>query len=201
MNASPRPPRLRLWLGLGLGAVFLASTLWFAFSRVTRWFTAPGTDTPARGSLDSSGARKIHATLFYVSDDGSELVPASLEVAYAATPGEQARRIAEAQVQAPLPSAGLVSAIPTGTTVRALYLTPHGEAYIDLSREIMAGHTGGSLDEVLAVFAIVDAVTVNLPDVSAVQILVDGKQVDTLAGHVDLRHPLKRSLKWVRKGQ
>jgi hypothetical protein len=37
--------------------------------------------------------------------------------------------------------------------------------------------------------------------VSAVQILVDGKAVDTLAGHIDLRHPLERSLKWVRKGQ
>ena len=33
------------------------------------------------------------------------------------------------------------------------------------------------------------------------QILVDGKEVDTLAGHVDLRIPLDRSLKWVRKGQ
>ena len=31
----------------------------------------------------------------------------------------------------------------------------------------------------------------------AVQILVDGKEVDTLAGHVDLRHPLTKSLEWV----
>jgi hypothetical protein len=32
-----------------------------------------------------------------------------------------------------------------------------------------------------------------------VQILIDGKEADTLAGHVDLRHPLGRSLKWVKR--
>ena len=30
-----------------------------------------------------------------------------------------------------------------------------------------------------------------------VQILIDGKEVDTLAGHVDLRRPLAKSLEWV----
>jgi hypothetical protein len=63
----------------------------------------------------------------------------------------------------------------------------------------MTGHSGGSLDEALAVFAIVNAITVNLPDVTGVQILVDGKEVDTLAGHIDLRHPLRKSMKWVKK--
>jgi hypothetical protein len=30
-----------------------------------------------------------------------------------------------------------------------------------------------------------------------VQILVDGRQVDTLAGHVDLRRPLVKSTMWI----
>jgi len=37
----------------------------------------------------------------------------------------------------------------------------------------------------------------NLPAVTAVQLLVDGKEVDTLAGHVDLRRPLAKNLTWV----
>ena len=40
-------------------------------------------------------------------------------------------------------------------------------------------------------------VTVNLPAVSGVQVLVNGKEVDTLAGHVDLRRPLAKNLAWV----
>jgi hypothetical protein len=86
----------------------------------------------------------------------------------------------------------MYSPIPVGTTVRAVYLTTKGEAFVDLSREIVTGHTGGSLDESLTVFALVNALTVNLPDVSGVQMLVDGKEVDTQSG-IDLRHPLGRS--------
>jgi len=47
------------------------------------------------------------------------------------------------------------------------------------------------------VYTIVNALTVNLPAVSAVQVLVNGMEVDTLAGHVDLRHPLAKNLAWV----
>ena len=53
-------------------------------------------------------------------------------------------------------------------------------------------------NELFTIYAIVNAVTINLPAISRVQILVDGKEVDTLAGHVDLRHPLEKNLKWVK---
>ena len=69
---------------------------------------------------------------------------------------------------------------------------------MDLSAQARTGHTGGALDELFTIYAIVDAVTVNLPVISRVQILVEGKEVDTLAGHVDLRHPLEKNLKWVK---
>ena len=62
---------------------------------------------------------------------------------------------------------------------------------------IVAKHPGGSLDEIFTVYTLVNALTVNLPAVTRVQILVDGKEVDTLAGHVDLRHPLSKSMEWV----
>src|SRR6185503_16122266 len=98
------------------------------------------------------------------------------------------------------PPEGKRSAIPAGTTVRAVFLGAGGQAYIDLGGPIVSGHSGGTLDEALAVYAIVNAVTFNLPSISAVQILVEGQQVDTLAGHLDLRYPLSKGLDWVRKG-
>jgi hypothetical protein len=51
------------------------------------------------------------------------------------------------------------------------------------------------------VYAIVNALTVNLPDITSVQVLVDGKEVDTLVGHLDLRHPLRRGARWVQRAQ
>jgi len=91
----------------------------------------------------------------------------------------------------------LVTAIPPGTTLRALFMTEGGEAYVDLSRDVTSAHTGGTLDEILTVYTIVNALTANLPAITSVQLLVEGKEVDTLSGHVDLRRPLSKNLSWV----
>ena len=62
------------------------------------------------------------------------------------------------------------------------------------SGDAISAHPGGTLTELLTVYTIVDALTVNLPGVQSVQILIDGKEVPTLAGHVDLRQPLAKNL-------
>jgi hypothetical protein len=139
--------------------------------------------------------RKIKARLFYVADDGAHLTSVERDIAYGETAAEQARELITAQI-APVPTP-IVSAVPPGTTLRAVFIADGGTAYVDLSREATAAHPGGTIDELLTVYAIVDALTVNLPAITAVQVLVDGKEVDTLAGHVDLRRPLRRNLAWV----
>ena len=79
-----------------------------------------------------------------------------------------------------------------------MFVSATGEAFVDLSPEASANHSGGSLAELFTVYAIVNAVTVSLPSVSSVQILIDGREVETLAGHVDLRHPLPKNTTWVK---
>jgi spore germination protein GerM len=139
--------------------------------------------------------RKIKARLYYVSMDGTKLTGVDREVAYADGASAQAQAIVSAQLESV--AEPLVSAIPHGTTLRALYLNEKGEAYVDLSREASSAHTGGTRDELLTIYAIVNALTSNLPAVTSVQLLVDGKEVDTLAGHIDLRKPLEKNLELV----
>jgi spore germination protein GerM len=149
------------------------------------------TRSNAPGPAPAAPNRTITARLFYVSDDGARLTSVEREVPFAEG-AEQAREIVSAQIAAvPEP---LVSAIPPGTTLRALFITEQGDAYVDLSREIASAHSGGTLDELLTVYTIVNVLTVNLPAVRSVQILIDGKEVATLAGHVDLRQPLQKNV-------
>jgi len=136
--------------------------------------------------------RKIKARLYYVSMDGTKLTGVDREVAYADGAQAQAQAIVRAQLESV--AEPLVSAIPHGTTLRALYLNEKGEAYVDVSREASSAHTGGTRDELLTIYSIVNALTSNLPAVTSVQLLVDGKEVDTLAGHIDLRKPLEKNL-------
>ena len=136
--------------------------------------------------------RNIKAQLFYVADDGVSLTAVERDVPFGENTVEQAKAIVGAQI-APA-TEPLVSAIPAGTTLRALFITRGGEAYVDLSRELVTGHPGGSTNELLTIRTLVDALTANLPAITAVQLLVDGKELDTLAGHVDLRRPFTRKV-------
>jgi spore germination protein GerM len=170
---------------------------WLLFVGLPRWYGAPLTTkalAPAAPAAPED-SRKIKARLFYVSDDGTRLTAVEREVPYAEQSVAQARRIIEAQI-APV-AAPLVSAIPAGTMVRAVFVTEQGAAFVDLSSELAAAHPGGSLNELLTIYTIVQALTTNLPAVTSVQLLVDGKEVDTLAGHVDTKRPLPRADEWV----
>ena len=178
-------------------ALFGIVAAWLLFVGLPRWYAARRAQTQAGAPAAATAApavRKITATLFYVSDDGMSLVQVQREVPFGATPAEQARAIVEAQLA---PAAPQVSAIPADVKLREVFITERGDAFVDLSGEIVAKHPGGSLHEIFTVYTLVNALTVNLPAVTRVQILVDGKEVDTLAGHVDLRHPLAKSLEWV----
>ena len=150
----------------------------------------------AEPAAPAAGVPRITATLFYGSADGQALVPVRQEVALAEGIMPQGREILNAQLQgAPAP---YVSVIPDGTLLRAFYVTGRGEGFVDLSLEASSRHPGGSSAELLTVYAIVNAVTANLPGVQRVQILIDGREADTLAGHVDLRRPLQQDLSLVR---
>jgi spore germination protein GerM len=173
-----------------------AGLAWLLFAGLPRWYSAPaGSNALVSPGGQVSSVRKINARLFYVSDDGTKLTSVEHDVPYVEGTVEQAKAILSAQIA---PAAEpLLSAIPPGTTLRALFVTAAGEAYVELSRELTAAHPGGSLNELLTIYTLVDALTVNLPAISSVQLLVDGKEVDTVAGHVDVRRPLLKNLDWI----
>ncbi len=177
----------------------MVATAFATYVLVPRWLApkaAASIVAPAPPPADPGP--RIKARLFYVADDGSHLVGVERDVPYASQTAEQARAILTAQLASA--QAPLISAIPSGTRLRAIYVTRDGDAYVDLSQDVATAHPGGSTNELLTVYTIVHALTSNLPAVLAVQILVDGKETDTLAGHVDLRRPLTRRPQLVAPG-
>jgi spore germination protein GerM len=174
---------------MGILAFVLAIT-------VPRWIHGPkATASAAAPAQPIAPGRRIKARFFYVADDGARLTSVERDVAYGEGTVEQARQIIEAQI-APVDQP-LVSALPPATKLRAIFVTEQGEAFVDFSRELATGHSGGSTDEILTVYTIVSALTVNLPAVKSVQLLIEGKQIETLAGHVDLRRPLESNPAWI----
>jgi spore germination protein GerM len=82
-----------------------------------------------------------------------------------------------------------IKTIPPSTQLRGLTVK-NGIAYVDFSPEIARNHPGGSTAELLTIYSIVDSLILNFPEIKKVQLLIDGHEIDTLAGHVNCRHPL-----------
>lgn len=199
MTKQPAPPQpTRRYLGYAAGAVFvvIVGISLFLFGQQRR----PETTPDVTALLEDPGVVDVRtgaAILFFVAEGGMALVQheQQVEIDVADDSLTRARVILEHQLgEAPAP---LASPFPAGTELRAVYLTPSGDAFVDLNREVTREHGGGSLDELFTVYALVNALTTNMPEISAVQILIEGREVDTLAGHIDLRHPLQRNMKWV----
>ncbi len=87
------------------------------------------------------------------------------------------------------------SPFPESTRLNGVF-TESGVVYVDLSHEMKDKQSGGTTQELLSIFSIVDTLT-SLPDVKRIKILIDGKEETTLCGHIDISEPLERDEKLI----
>src|SRR5262245_33575116 len=183
-------------LVVGAVAVALGWALMAGLSRVLRDTSgaAPSADAPPPQTTPAPQppVPKIKATLFFGSEDGRSLVPGEQEIPMAEGKVAQARALVEAQ-RTMVPPEPLAPTVPAGSKLRGLYVSERNEAFVDLDPAVRDNHPGGSMNELFTVYTIVNALTTNLPELQSVQLLIDGREVDTLAGHVDLRRPLRKN--------
>jgi hypothetical protein len=153
------------------------------------WFSGAGAPRPtatAPVETQPPPARPdepFPATLFVPADNRLAAVPASV------------KRQPDAQLQAREAVATLLddgqagrAAVLKELRLRALFLDGTGTAFLDLGprspaqKELRASVE----DELLALYALVNTVTQNIPEVRQVRVIVDGREAQTLAGHIDL---------------
>jgi spore germination protein GerM len=139
--------------------------------------------TPAAADL-----QKKKVVLFFASENDSLLHPEEREIEAGPTPAQEAGRVLEELIRGS--RVGYISTLPPETTVRQVYFTREGIAYVDFSRELSANQLSGSEAEIATVFAVVNSLTYNYKDVKRVFILIDGTEKDTLDGHIRLDKPL-----------
>jgi len=109
---------------------------------------------------------------------------------------EFGKTIIEALIQGP--REGLMRTIPSATTLHSLYVTQDGTAYVDIAATIKDAHPGGVHSEQMTIFSIVNSLILNIPEIDAVKILIDGSESVTLAGHIDLRFPFRANMLLIR---
>ena len=152
---------------------------WFRFAGKLR--PEPGTTQETQQAVPVARPDEpFTATLFQPAE--GRLISAAATV----------KRQPDVQLQAREVVAAVLAAAQSGVLkelrLRALYLDEAGTVYVDLSpaapaqKELKASVEG----ELLAAYALVNSLTQNIPEIRQVRFLLEGREAQTLAGHIDL---------------
>lgn len=96
------------------------------------------------------------------------------------------------------PQRGLVQTLPTGTELEAFFIADDGTAYVNFNDAVSRNHPGGVRSELFTIFTVVNSLALNLSEVNRVQILIGGRQSETLAGHIAISDPFKANILLIR---
>lgn len=169
--------------------IFLGSTILFV--RYRDILFPPPTPRKAKPSIPAkiipAPERGIHATIYFSNREGTSLVGEAVEIRKGGLE-EMIEKVLEDLIRGP--KGEKTGTIPPGT--RLISVRIKGKvAYVDFSRELSEKHPGGSSAEVQTVYSIVNSIVFNFPQIERVQILIEGRRRETLAGHIDISMPLK----------
>jgi len=136
--------------------------------------------------------------LYFFSPNGGNLLLEKREIIPKTDPVALTKEILQELFYGSLK--GLSSPFPENIDIlNDFYIQSGGVITIDFSSDIL-NHPLGSHAEYLTVLSIVNTLT-ELPDITSVQILIDGKVVPTLFGSTNISHPIKRFFALTEEGE
>lgn len=128
--------------------------------------------------------KKEKVRIFWAAENGVALEPVEMELALPAEPEPRAKLILLTLIASP--PRPEVRTLPADAALLDFYLLEDGTAIADFSDALARATPSGILSEQLAVDSILRTLEANVPGVRRVKILINGQEVDTLAGHADL---------------
>ncbi|NWG02048.1 MAG: GerMN domain-containing protein [Syntrophaceae bacterium] len=88
------------------------------------------------------------------------------------------------------PKGKLIRTLPPRTKLLGFQINDEGLAKVNFNQSLSKDHPGGSTAEMMTVYSIVNSLVLNFPQIKRVQILVEGRPVETITGHLSLKQPI-----------
>lgn len=175
--------RAKIALALLLLAVVAMGVYAFRLKRQAERLPAGIADVRPMGPPIAGPSERV---ILYVGDDrDGTLHMQEINIALPAESGQRARQILRALLAVYLgknPSHPL----GPGADVKDVFLIKPNLAVVDANAAFADGHRSGILVEQMTIASIAQTLAANLPGTTRVKVLIDGKERETLAGHVDL---------------
>lgn len=172
-----------------------ASGGYFLFRKLAVKETPPSQASP-EGNAPSGMEDIIALRLYYPIDNRIDLV--EKKVPRRTKQMAMAGAVIEEYFKGP--GNGKYSQIPQNVKLLGLYKDSSQMLYVDLSDELRRNFQGDALTEYLLLKGVYESLISNLQDVQDIKILIEGKEAETLGGHLYLKYPLKSTVTYEFKG-
>lgn len=83
----------------------------------------------------------------------------------------------------------LVNTFPEKVALESIKIDDKQTAYVSFDKNLIKFHPGGSASEMATIYSLTNTLTRNISDIKKVKLLVDGKDVESIKGHIDTRQP------------
>lgn len=157
---------------------------------------APGTNKDT--GTNQPQPATVEVTLYFSDDQAEYLVPEKrdLTIKEGASDELLASNIVNELIAGPK-SQDLQPTIPTESKLLSLKIN-EGIASVNFSDAIRSKHPGGSAGETMTMYSLINSLT-EINSIDKVQLMIEGKKVETLAGHMDTSEPLERNEDIIKK--
>jgi spore germination protein GerM len=136
-------------------------------------------------------------TLYFSEPEEEYLVGEKREIIKQDRVEEEARETVLELIKGPKEK--LIPTLPPHTRLLTLQVDQSGVARVNFDQTLSKEHPGGSSAEMMTIYSIVNSLTVNFSQVKRVQILINGKAVESIAGHISLKQPIPSNMNMVKK--
>ena len=131
---------------------------------------------------------KREVLLYFSDSEGEYLIGEKREILKKNDLKEEAREAMIELINGPREK--LTPTLPPRTKLLTLQINEAGLAKVNFNLALSKDHPGGSSAEMMTVYSIVNSLSLNFPQIKRVQILIEGKPIETIAGHLSLRQPI-----------
>lgn len=143
---------------------------------------------PVTGKGGKERSRERLQVILYFSDTNERfLLPEKRYIPKDKTQEGQAKEIIKALVDGS--KTGLVNTFPLKADVISVKIESDQTARINFGQNLAANHPGGSASEMATIYSLTNTLITNIPELKKVRILIEGKERESLKGHIDIRDP------------
>jgi spore germination protein GerM len=162
---------------IGIGGSFFFLFRQEIFDSIKPWFEKRGILREKKGIL-----------LYFSDGEGEYLIGEKREILKRDEVEEEAEETVGELIKGP--KGKLIPTLPPQTKLLGVEVVEDGVAKVNFNKTLSKDHPGGSSAEMMTLYSVVNSLTLNFPQIKRVQILIEGKEVETIAGHLSLRQPV-----------